>query len=461
MKLFKLLFLVVFINAFGQTGVDNQLASYNFPKIRSSITMPVTIPLSELSNMINASVKDLIYQDDSYTDNNNDQFKVKVWKTRPIRLVGGTSQNLLIEVPLKIWAEKGIGTLGVYTYQNTTFETVMSFNTTVNFKNNWTITTNTRPNGFRWVSKPVLDYGRIQIPITSIVEKSLKEQQEKFCKTIDQQMATQLNFQQYALMAWNTFLQPFNISEEYNTWLKVSPVGVNITPLKFYGNQINATLGVDIYSETFTGSKPAASSPVTSVANFNFSPTVADKFILQTTANIPFTEASSMARKTFLNKEFDIRDSKVKVTDIRVYGLDNRVYGLDNRVVIEAQTDGYIKGTSIISGIPVYDEAKRKIVLSETKFKLKTTNILYKTASVLFQGKIVKMIEEEYGIPTQELEETSRKSIEEAFNKEYYKGLKMNGKVFNLKPSKILLSNTGITAVIDTNASLKLLVNGF
>ncbi len=161
-----------------------------------------------------------------------------------------------------------------------------------------------------------------------------------------------------------------------------------------------------------------------------------------------------MARKTFLHKEFDIRDSKVKVTDIRVYGVDNRI-------VIEAQTDGYIKGTSIISGIPVYDEIKRKIVLSDSKFKLKTTNILQKTASVLFQGKIVKMIEEEYGIPTQELEETSKKSIEEAFNKEYYKGLKMSGKVFNLKPSKILLSDTGITAVIDTNAALKLIVNGF
>ncbi len=71
------------------------------------------------------------------------------------------------------------------------------------------------------------------------------------------------------------------------------------------------------------------------------------------------------------------------------------------------------------------------------------------------------MIEEEYGIPTQELEETSRKSIEDAFNKEYYKGLKMSGRVFDLKPSKILLNSTGITAVIDTNATLKLLVNGF
>lgn len=438
---------------FGQTAVDNQSAVYNFPKIKSSITMPVTIPLSEISNMINASVKELVFQDDSYTDNNNDQFKVKVWKTRPIRLVGGTSQNLLIEVPLKIWAEKGIGTLGVYSYQNTTFETVMSFNTTINFNNNWTISTNTQPNGFRWVTKPVLDYGRIQIPITSLVEKSLKEQQGKFAKTIDQQMATQLNFQQYAVMAWNVFSQPFNISEEYNTWLKISPVGVNITPLKFYGNEITTNIGMDIYSETFTGSKPAASPTVKSAGNFNVVPVLADKFLLQTTANVPFSEATNIARNMFMNKEYDVRGSKVKIKDIRVYGAEGRV-------IIEAETEGYVNGKAIISGIPVYDETKKKIVLSNTKFNLRTANILQKTATLLFKGKIVKMIEEEYGIPTQELELTSKKSIEEAFNKEYYKGLKMNGRVFNLKPGSVLVNQSGITAVIETNATLKLILNG-
>ncbi len=421
--------------------------------MKSSITMPVTIPLSEISNMINASVKDLVYQDDSYTDNNNDQFKVKVWKTRPIRLVGGTNQNLLIEVPLKIWAEKGIGTLGVYTYQNTTFETVMSFNTNLNFKNNWTITTNTQPNGFRWVTKPVLDYGKIQIPITSLVEKSLKEQQEKFCKTIDLQMASQLNFQQYAVMAWNVFSQPFNISEEYKTWLKISPLSVNITPLKVYGNQIDTNIGIDIYSETFTGSKPATSQPIKTAPNFNIIPVLNDNFLLQTTANIPFSEATNIARTMFLNKNYDLRGSQVKIKDIKVYGVENKV-------MIEAETDGYVKGKVFISGIPVYDETKKKIVLSNTKFNLRTANILQKTATLLFRGKIVKMIEEEYGIPTQDLENSSRKSIEEAFNKEYYKGLKMNGKVFNLKPSGILMNPSGITTIIDTNATLKLILKG-
>ncbi|CEJ71239.1 hypothetical protein BN1195_03583 [Chryseobacterium oranimense G311] len=453
MKSIKLLFLLSFAMVFGQTAADNQLAVYNFPKIQSNITMPVTIPLSEISNMINASVKDLIFQDDSYTDNNNDQFKVKVWKTRPIRLVGGTNQNLLIEVPIKIWAEKGIGTLGVYSYQNTTFETVMSFNTAINFRNNWTISTNTQPNGFRWVTKPVLNYGKIQIPITSLVEKSLKEQQGKFAKTIDQQMATQLNFQQYAVMAWNVFAQPFNISEEYNTWLKISPIGVNITPLKFYGNEITTNIGMDIYSETFTGSKPAATPTVKSVSNFNVVPALADKFLLQTTANVPFSEATNIARNMFMNKEYDVRGSKVKIKDIRVYGAEGRV-------IIEAETEGYVNGKAIISGIPVYDETKKKIVLSNTKFNLRTANILQKTATLLFKGKIVKMIEEEYGIPTQDLELASKKSIEEAFNKEYYKGLKMNGRVFNLKPGRVLLNESGITAVIETNATLKLMLNG-
>lgn len=417
--------------------------------------MPVKIPLSEIGNVINASVQNLIFEDKSFTDNNNDQFKVKVWKTRAIRLVGGTQQNLLIEIPLKIWAEKGIGTLGIYSYQNTTFETVMYFNTQLTFNNNWTMTTKTSPMGFKWVTKPVLDFGKIKVPITSLVETSLKQQQAEFSKTIDEMMISQLNFQNYAVMAWNQFSQPFNISEDYNTWLKITPVSVNISPLVFYGNQIEAKIGIDTFSETFTGKKPPSTVPIKTIANFNSVQSLPQKFLLQTTANIPFIEATKIAENIFLGKEFDFREgrSKIKITSVNVYGEENRI-------MIEAATEGTIDGVSYISGIPVYDDVKRKIVLTDTKFKLKTKNILQKTATLLFQGKIVKMIEDEYGIPTAELEDSSKKSIEETFNKEHYRGLKMQGKVFKLKPSQILLSPVGITAIIDTEAQLKLLVQG-
>ena len=157
----------------------------------------------------------------------------------------------------------------------------------------------------------------------------------------------------------------------------------------------------------------------------------------------------------FLGKEFDFREgkSKVQITSLKVYGQEERI-------MIETATDGAVEGISFISGIPVYDETKRRIVLTDTKFKLKTKNILKKTATLVFQGKIVKMIQDEYGIPTAEIEDSSKKSIEEAFNKEYFKGLKMQGKVFTLKPSKIIVSPSALTAIIDTEAELKLQVQG-
>lgn len=453
MKSLLIFLLSVSIFGFAQENFANP--TYVFPKIKSSITMPVKIPLIEISNLVNASVKDLIFEDNSYTDNNNDQFKVKVWKTKPIRIVGGTNNNLIIAVSLKIWAEKGIGTLGVYNYQNTTFETEMYFNTKLKVNNNWTIDTNTTSSGFKWITKPVLDYGRVKIPITSLVENSLKEQQTKFCLTIDELMKKQLNFQQLAITAWNIFSEPFEVSKDYKTWLKITPLSVNLTPLIFYRDELDTAIGIDVYSETFTGLKPQSSPPVGAIANFSFIPKLENSFTLNTTANIPFDEATRIAEQTFLNKKYDFREGKSEITIEAI-----KVYQENDRLMIEAQTSGTITGTSYISGIPVYDEVKQKIVLSDTKFKLKTKNIFQKTLTLLFKNKITAMIEEEYGIPTSALELSSKNSIEEAFNKEYYKGLKMSGQVYKLKLQQILLTPNGITAVILTEARMQLNVDG-
>ncbi len=441
------------MTVFGQSANTIQPV---FPRIKSSISVPVRIPLAEISKMANTSVKDLIFEDNSFSDNNNDQFKIKVWRTKPIRFVSGTKQNLLIEVPLKIWAEKGVGTLGVYSYQETTFETIMYFNTSMEFMNNWTIATTTQPNGFKWITKPILDYGRIKIPITSLVEKSLKEEQTKFAKTIDDQLKSQLNFQPTALLAWNAFLQPIQVSEEFNTWLKITPVNVNASGLQFYKDAIDVTFSIDAFSETFTGNKPEASQPLTRIPNFNFIPNLNSNFVLQTTANIPFSEATRLAREMFLKKEFDFREGKSKV---KVMGIS--VNGKNEEVEIEIDTEGAIRGKSVVTGIPVYDMSKRKIVLSKTRFKLRTANVLHKTASLLFQSKIVKMIEEEYGIPTADLEDYSRKSTEEAFNKEYYKGVRLSGKVNSLKPGTIFVGKSGLTVVVDMQAQMRVLVQGF
>lgn len=434
---------------------QSSILVYTLPKIKSNITLPVSLPVSEINNLINQSVKGVLYEDQSYTDNNNDQFKVRVEKQGNIAIKALSNNRLMISVPLKIWAEKGYGTLGYYMYQDTNFNLIMNFITSLAATPDWKLNTKTTTAGFVWTQKPVLDYGKVKIPIASFIESVLKEQQNKFTTVIDQQIKSQFNLQPQLVMAWNQFSKPINVSQEYNTWLKISPQNTYMTPLQVFQDKIKTTVGIDLFSETFVGKMPLPTKDVTSIPNFVVKPDLQNIFNLQTTANISFDEATKIARQQFLNKEFPLNSekNKVKVDDIKVYGEKENI-------VIEVKTQGGVTGTAFIKGKPAYDVQSHKIVLTQTDFNLKTKNFFQKALTVLFEGKIRKMIEKDYGIPLMDIENSSKKSLMESFNKEYYKGIRLQGNVIELKPTQFLISESYITVVIDTKAQLQMNISG-
>ena len=361
----------------------------------------------------------------------------------------------MFSVPLKIWASKGYGTFGYYVYQDTNFNLIMNFITTISASSDWRLNTKTTTAGFAWTQKPVLDFGKIKIPIAPLIENTLKEQQNKFTMIIDQQIKSQFNLQPYLVMAWNQFSKPINVSDEYNTWLKISPQNTYMSPLQVFQDKIKMTIGIDLYSETYVGQVPLATRDVNTIPNFTLNPNLQNVFNLQTTANISFDEATRIAKQQFLNKEFAMssEDQKVKITAIKVYQENENI-------VIEAQTTGEVNGTAFIKGKPFYSAEEHKIKLNVTDFNLKTKNFFQKTMTLLFEGKIRKMIEKDYGIPLLDIENTSRKSLTENFNKEYVKGIRLQGKVLDLKPTQFLLSEKYITIVIDTKAQLQMNISG-
>lgn len=446
-----LFFFIYSLFIFSQSSIP----VYTLPKIKSNITLPVSLPVSEINNLINQSVKGVLYEDQSYTDNNNDQFKVRVEKQGNIAIKALSNNRLMISVPLKIWAEKGYGTLGYYMYQDTNFNLIMNFITSLAATPDWKLNTKTTTAGFVWTQKPVLDYGKVKIPIASFIESVLKEQQKKFTTVIDQQIKSQFNLQPQLVMAWNQFSKPINVSQEYNTWLKISPQNTYMTPLQVFQDKIKTTVGIDLFSETFVGKMPLPTKDVASIPNFVVKPDLQNIFNLQTTANISFDEATKIARQQFLNKEFPLNSekNKVKVDDIKVYGEKENI-------VIEVKTQGGVTGTAFIKGKPAYDVQSHKIVLTQTDFNLKTKNFFQKALTVLFEGKIRKMIEKDYGIPLMDIENSSKKSLMESFNKEYYKGIRLQGNVIELKPTQFLISESYITVVIDTKAQLQMNISG-
>lgn len=444
---FFIIFLISSVWGFSQTE------TYQFPKIPSSVSIPVNLPISEIQRLVNQQITGVLYEDVSYDNNNNDQLKTKVEKDGSIIIKALTNNRLMFSVPLKIWAEKGLGTLGVYSYQETNFKVIMNFISTLDLQQNWSLKTNTTTAGFIWKEKPVLDFGKIKIPLNSIIEGVLTKQQKEFTTVMDAQIQQKMNMQPYLLMAWNNFAAPIQVSEEYNTWLKITPQIIKMAPLEVYADKIKSTISVDLFSETFTGIVPMANPLAKAIPNYISAQNLGSNFVMKTTANIPFSEANAIAKRQFLGKEFVVNNDKIKVEDIKIYPENEWV-------VIEIQTSGKVNGISFIKGNLMYDAAKHKIGFTKTDFRLKTKNLFQKLATSLFEGKIVKMIEQDYGIPLIDIENSSKKSIEESFNKEYHAGLKLQGKVIDLKPAQFLVNPEYITTVIEVSANLNLKIEG-
>lgn len=444
----------VIVLVFIHISLVAQTETYTFPRIKSSISIPVSISVLEINRLINNSVKGTIYEDNSFTDNNNDQIKVKVDKKGNIKLTALTGNRLMIEVPLEIWAEKGYGAMGKYVYQEIQFGVVMKFISLLKLQPNWTLYAETKTYGFEWTTQPVLDFGMVKFPISSLIESTLTEHQTKFTTIIDEKIAESFDLKPYLLQVWNQFNAPIEISSEYNTWLKITPQTVYMTPMIIYADYVKATVGLDLYSETYIGQVPRTSTPLQTFPNYISREKIANDFNIQTTANISFLEVTNLAKAQFIGKEFVLtsKKNKVQISDVKVYSEGKNI-------VIEAETTGEINGTFFIKGLPIYNESVNKITLTDIDFRLKTRNILQKTLALLFERRIKRMIQEEYGIPLKEIEATSRQNLEDAFNQEYYPGFFMKGNVLKLQPTDILLSEQTITVVIDTKANLQLNVS--
>jgi hypothetical protein len=423
-------------------------------KVFSNISIPFDISMNDIERQINATITGLIYEDNSYTDGNNDNFKCKVWKKSNIVITAATNDVFDFTVPLKIWAEQGIGAFGLMKYIPLEFEMNLKFSTRFTIKPDWTVQTFTTPNGYEWITKPKLNIG-FDIPLDFIVGKIIDNNHSKFAKSIDDAVSKNMSIKPYVIQAWNAALQPYIVSEEYRTWVRITPLEIFMTPLITIGRSVKSVLGIKAYTETITGEKPFSPFSVSSVPNLKLVPTIPNDFQVGLMSDVPFIEAAAVAKKMFISKTYDFKDGKYK---IEITDLD--IYGSNEYLVIKADVKGNLKGTIYIKGIPVYNPTRKSIVLSNTQFDIKTKNILAKAAAWVLEGRMVKMIEDEYGLPVDELLGYAKQNVEAAMNSEYRKGVKLSGKIESVIPDKVYLTPTSIVAVVLAKGKVELKVDG-
>ncbi|HLL93804.1 MAG TPA: DUF4403 family protein [Spirosoma sp.] len=420
----------------------------------STVHIPVSIAMADVERQINAQVNGLIYEDNSLEDNNRDQFMAKVWKRGTI-IVDAQDSLFLFTVPLRIWAKAGVSVLGFTQYKETEFEIDLRFKTKFDLDHDWSVNTQTQADGYGWVRRPTISIVGVNVPITNFVSRMIDKNLGTITKTLDQQIRRNVDMRTPVLKVWNTLREPYLLTAQYRTYLQVVPKRILITPLRFEGRLVQATIGIEGYTLTTTGEKPDVR-PAVSLPDLTVVNRVKDDFQIGLLSEVSYPEAAKLAATEFVGKNFKFSNDRYNIT---ITSMD--LYGQNDNLIIKAGLKGTISGDIYLRGRPYYDAQTQTISLKDITYDLETENLLQRSASWLLQGTFARTLEKQLTIPVGSYLADMQKLLQERLkNNQLVKGVTINGRIDEIRPDQVYLTPTALLAVVNARGRVDVKVEG-
>jgi hypothetical protein len=426
----------------------------NSERTISYLNIPIEINIADIERQINGSLASTLYDDDSFE---NDDLKLRIDKTGSFEITSSLNENFSFEIPLAIDATKSISVLGMRQSASTKFLMKVKFSSSFFLSSDWGFHTNTKVEGFEFITEPKITMAGFNIPVKSLIEKVLVNYQPYIARQIDDQVSDNILIKPQVLDLWNSLKEPILLSETYKTWLKIDPQDMLISPIKSQGNKLKMNIAMKAYVDTYTGEtkfgKVVKSVDLPPLKFVNNPPA---GFNINVSNLLTFYEAQSIAKSIFLGQSFHFVNNKyaVKVEGIDLFGT------IENRMVIQLKLSGSVDGTVFLTGVPEYEKASNTIKLANLDFDIKTKNVLLKSAAWLLEGKLEKEIAKEMFFSVDEMLSQIQANVTESLSKEYMRGVKIETSTLKMVPKGVSMSQEGIVSQFVAIGNIKLTIDG-
>jgi hypothetical protein len=422
----------------------------------SFINLPITIKLKDIENKTNSLLNGVIYEDNTIEDDN---IEIKIWKLAPIIIENSnkdTNGKIKTILPLKAIIKYRIGTkkLGVDLYSTKEFNLngVVTLVSEVNLVN-WKLNTKTKLESLDWNESPTMVVFGKNMPVTYLINSSVALFKSKIEQKIDESIDKSMDFKPNVLNALEKISSPFELSKQFESWLRITPLEIYATNALLKDQSILIDMGLKCNMETLIGQKPE---PKFNASNIILKPVT--KIQNQISANIAavsnYTEASKIISKNFAGQEFGSGKKKIKVQNVTIWHKNGKL-------VIDLDVLGSINGSIYLTGVPKYNEATKEIYFDQMDYALDTKNKLINTANWLAQGYILNKIQANCKYSIQPNLEEGKKNMM-AYLKNYspMPGVFVNGKIEDIQFKKIQLNNQAMIAFLKINGIVAITVDG-
>jgi hypothetical protein len=437
----------------------------------STINIPISLTIKDLENAINKQFNGVLYNDDSYENNDNDNLIVRVKKIEAFQL-SASADKIKIIAPLEVYVngrlKKDFFSLfdqdfGIDKSKEATFKLNVSINTKISVNQDWDIITKSET-GFQWREQPYLELGPIKIPIGSIIETIVNNQISDINKKLDQEITKNIKIKPMATQLWNQLQAPIVVSERYQTYLKIVPEFISLSTINSDGKKLDVNLGFrsDIALVAGTKPEPVELKPLPKLQQ----QTRADStFNLYFAATMNYTYATQLAKEQFVGKtlKFDNDQQEVTINDLSFFNNGNKLGMMIN--MNGFYRNGFFKkkfkGTVYALGTPVYNDSTQILSIKDFDFDVKSKDALIGTAEWLLKGSFRKTIQANLKYSMKDEIEKAIRTADDALKNAKIPNIKLNGKVEKIAPYGINLSEQGIEVIIQSTGDLKVIINKF
>nr|WP_315231351.1 DUF4403 family protein [uncultured Flavobacterium sp.] len=465
-KYFSALLIILSIALITSCSTTNKIAALKpepddatplvYENTPSFINLPISVKLKDIENQTNSLLNGLIYEDNNIED---DDIEMKIWKLAPITIKndnGANGQKIRTVLPLKAIVKYRIGTkkMGVELYNTKEFnlDGVVTLLSDVGLTN-WKMNTKTELKSLDWNESPTMTVFGKNVPVTYLINPGIKLFKSKIEKKIDDAIAKSMDFKPNVLAALEKICVPFQMSDAYESWLRIVPIEIYSTNAKLKNDTFVLEMGMKCNMETLIGKQPES--------KFNASKIVlkpVSKIPQEITANIvavsTYLEASKLMTKNFAGQEFGSGSKKVKVQNVAIWHKNGKM-------IIALDVLGSVNGTIYLAGFPQYNDKTKEVYFDQLDYALDTKNKLMRTANWLAQGLILRKIEQScrYSIKPN-LEEGQKSMMTYLKNYSPMQGVFVNGKMEEIQFQKIQLTNQAIIAFIKVKGTVNVSVDG-
>ena len=466
LKSFPFLLVFLFFLSISSCSTSNKIATLKpepdngdplvYENSASFINLPISVKLKDVESQTNALLNGLIYEDSNIEDDN---IEMKIWKLAPITIENDKESNgekiktvLLLKALVKY--RIGTKTLGVALYNTKEFNLngVVTLVSDVGLTN-WKLNTKTELKSLEWNESPTMVVFGKNVPVTYLINPAVKLFRSKIESKIDAAIEKSMDFKPNVLAALEKICSPFQMSEAYESWLRITPVEIYSTNAILKNDTFLMDMGMKCTMATLIGSKPESKFDASKIT---LKPVA--KIPNQISANIAavstFAEASKIMTKNFAGQEFGSGSKKVKVQKVNIWHKADKI-------VIALDVLGSVNGTIYLTGFPQYNELTKELFFDKLDYALDTKSKLMRTANWLAQGMVLRKIQEScrYSI-VPNLEEGKQSMAAYLKNYSPMPGVFVNGKIEDIQFQKIQLTNKAIIAFIKVNGTVNVSVDG-